>query len=85
MVSTLDVTAHVPSKNLNSCVPTVETQSLESVSHLRFQFAIPWRGGVRSRLGVEKEGGSEVSHIVSVYFYRLFMRGNEVISTIFTT
>lgn len=42
-------------------------------------------GGVRSRLGVEKEGGSEVSHIVSVYFYGLFMRGNEVISTIFTT
>lgn len=40
------------------CVPTVEMLSLGSVSHLRFQFVIPWKGGggLRSRLEVEKKG-----------------------------
>lgn len=46
------------------CVPTVETQSLESVSHLRFQFAIPWRGSSIKTLG-GKGGGGAVKPLIS--------------------
>lgn len=43
------------------CVPTVETLSLESVSHLRFQFVIPWRGSsIKTRAG---KGGAVKSLI----------------------
>lgn len=46
------------------CIPTVETLSLGSVSHLRFQFVIPWRGSSIKTQG--EKGGAVRSYIVYV-------------------
>lgn len=69
------------------CVPTVETLNLESVSHLRFQFVIQWKGKFDqdSGLGLEREGRRGLSYRLCIHFYGLFVRANKVISTIFTT
>lgn len=67
MVSTIDVTAHAPSKNLNSVFRQLKRWVWNLLVIWGFSL---WfhGGGVRSRLRVEKEGRWNLSYRLCIHF-----------------